>query len=66
MLGAFNLIYVGGPNVKHRRWHRLMPGTLVGVAIWLLGSFGLKLHLSVFNTLTLSYGSVGAVIVLLM
>lgn len=66
VLAAFNLIYVWGPNVTHRRWHWLMPGTLAGVAIWLLGSFGLKLYLSVFDTLSLSYGSVGAIIVLLM
>jgi len=66
VLAAFNLIYVWGPKVTHRRWRWLMPGTLAGVAIWLLGSFGLKLYLSVFDTLTLSYGSVGAVIVLLM
>lgn len=66
VLAAFNLIYVWGPNVTHRRWHWLMPGTLAGVAIWILSSFGLKLYLSVFDPLTLSYGSVGAVIVLLM
>jgi membrane protein len=66
VLAAFNLIYVWGPNVAHRRWHWLMPGTLTGVAIWLLGSFGLKLYLSVFDALTVSDGSVGAVIVLLM
>lgn len=66
VLAAFNLIYVWGPNVTHRKWHWLMPGTLTGVAIWLLGSFGLKLYLSVFGTLTLSYGSLGAIIVLLM
>lgn len=66
VLAAFNLIYVWGPNVEHRRWHWLMPGTLVGATLWLLGSFGLKLYLSVFDTLTISYGSVGAVIVLLM
>ena len=66
VLAAFNLIYRWGPNVSRRRWLWLMPGTLAGVAIWLLGSFGLKLYLSVFDSLTLSYGSVGAVIVLLM
>ena len=40
--------------------------TLAGVALWLLGSFGLKLYLGFFDTLAVSYGSVGAVIVLLM
>ncbi|MGK2951821.1 MAG: YihY/virulence factor BrkB family protein, partial [Thiobacillus sp.] len=66
VLAAFNLIYVWGPAVAHRRWRWLMPGTLAGVAIWLLGSFGLKLYLSLIDSLTVSYGSVGAVIVLLM
>jgi len=66
VLAAFNLIYIWGPAVAHRRWRWLMPGTLCGVAIWLLGSFGLKLYLSLIDSLTLSYGAVGAVIVLLM
>ena len=65
VLAAFNLIYIRGPGVAHRRWRWLMPGTLSGVAIWLLGSFGLKLYLSLIDSLTLSCGSVGAVIVLL-
>lgn len=66
VLAAFNLIYIWGPGVAHRRWRWLKPGTLCGVAIWLLGSFGLKLYLCLLDSLTLSYGSVGAVIVLLM
>ena len=32
VLAAFNLIYVWGPNLAHRKWHWLMPGTLAGVA----------------------------------
>ncbi|MEO8426127.1 MAG: YhjD/YihY/BrkB family envelope integrity protein, partial [Verrucomicrobiota bacterium] len=43
-----------------------MPGTVAGVALWLVVSFGLKLYLSFFNRYTVTYGSIGAVIILLL
>jgi membrane protein len=43
-----------------------MPGTVVGVVLWLAVSFGFKLYLSFFNNFTVTYGSIGAVIILLM
>lgn len=66
VLMAFNILYVYAPNVKHRRWHWLMPGTVVGITLWLLGSFGFRLYLSLFNSYTVTYGSIGAVIILLL
>ena len=66
VLLAFNILYVYAPNVKHKRWHWLMPGTVVGVALWLLVSFGFKLYLNFFNDFTVIYGSIGAVIILLL
>lgn len=63
---AFNILYVYAPNVKHQHWHWLMPGTVVGVTLWLLVSFGFKLYLSLFNNFTVIYGSIGAVIILLL
>ncbi len=66
VLMAFNILYVYAPNVRHRQWHWLMPGTVVGVTIWLLGSFGFRLYLSFYNNYTVTYGSIGAVIILLL
>ncbi len=66
VLMAFNVLYFYAPNVRHRRWHWLMPGTVVGAALWLLGSFGLQLYLGLFNRFTVAYGSIGAVIILLL
>ncbi|MDQ6877208.1 MAG: YihY/virulence factor BrkB family protein, partial [Candidatus Dormibacteraeota bacterium] len=66
VLTAFNVLYIFAPNVKHQRWHWLMPGTIVGMTIWLSGSFGLKLYLGFFNSFTVAYGSIGAVIALLL
>ena len=43
-----------------------MPGTVVGVFLWLLVSLALKLYLSVFNIYSLLYGSLGTMIILLL
>ena len=66
VLMAFNILHFYAPNVKHRRWHWLMPGTMVGVALWLMVSFGFKLYLGLFDRFTVTYGAIGAVIVLLL
>lgn len=65
VLLAFNILYLYAPNVKHRRWHWLMPGTVAGVTLWLVVSFGFKLYLTYFDSYTVTYGSIGAVIILL-
>jgi membrane protein len=66
VLLAFNLLYLYGPNVTHRSWRWFMPGTAVAVVLWILVSFGFRLYLTYFNRYTATYGSIGAVIVLLL
>lgn len=66
VLLAFNLLYLYAPNLKHWDWHWLMPGTVVGVGLWLLVSFGFDFYLSYFNTYDMTYGSLGTVVVLLL
>lgn len=66
LLFAFNFIYIYAPNLRRRRWHNLMPGTVIGVFLWLFASLGFKLYLSHFNNYSATYGSIGAVITLLM
>ncbi len=66
VLMGFNILYVYAPNVRHRKWHWLMPGTVVGVSLWLLASAGFQLYLRYFNQFTVTFGSIGAVIILLL
>lgn len=66
VLLAFNLLYLYAPNLKHWDWHWLMPGTVAGVGLWLLVSFGFDFYLSYFNTYDMTYGSLGTVVVLLL
>ncbi|MGA9586913.1 MAG: YihY/virulence factor BrkB family protein [Terracidiphilus sp.] len=63
---TFAVLYYWAPDCKTRRWHWLTPGGAVGIAGWLLASFGLRVYLHFFNNFTVTYGSLGAVIILLM
>jgi membrane protein len=66
VLLAFALIYYLAPDVKDQKWHWVTPGALVGLALWLLVSFALKAYLHYFDRYSATYGSLGAVIVLLL
>ena len=66
LLLSFSVVYYWAPDIKARRWHWLTPGSVIGILGWVLASLGLRLYLHYFNTFTLTYGSLGAVIILLM
>lgn len=66
VLFGFALIYYHAPDLKHQKWYWITPGSLVGVALWLAVSFGFRLYLSFFDSYSVTYGSLGAVIVLLL
>jgi membrane protein len=62
---SFAIIYYWAPDSKKRRWHWLTPGGALGLLGWLLASLSLRIYLHYFNTYSLTYGSLGAVIILL-
>ena len=61
----FAVIYFFAPDVKKSRWHWLSPGAAIGIVAWLLASFALRIYLHFFNNYSVTYGSLGAVIILL-
>ena len=63
---AFSLIYYFGSDVKEQHWYWITPGSVFGVALWLAASFGLRAYIHFFNTYSKTYGSLGAVIILLL
>jgi membrane protein len=52
--------------VKEQKWHWITPGAIAGVALWLAVSFALKAYLHFFDRYSATYGSLGAVIILLL
>ena len=65
MLLAFALIYYFAPDLN-RKWKWITPGSVIGVVLWLLVSFAFKGYLHFFNSYSKTYGSLGAVIVLML
>ena len=66
MLAAFALIYYFAPDLRDQDWKWITPGSVIGVVLWLLASFGLKSYLHFFNSYSATYGSLGAVIILML
>lgn len=66
MLLTFDLLYHFAPCRPHARWRWLQPGTLIAIALWLVASLGLKIYATNFADYNVAYGSLGAVIVLLL
>lgn len=63
---AFAAIYFFAPNVHEQHWYWITPGSVVGVAIWAIASVVLRVYLHFFNSYSKTYGSLGAVIILML
>jgi len=59
------LVYYFAPNLEKPQWHWITPGAVVGPLLWLFASLGLRLYLHYFDSYSAAYGSLGAVIILL-
>ena len=66
MFLSFSIIYYFGPDLKERKWYWVTPGAVTGVALWLVASLGFRLYLHFFNSYSATYGSLGAVIILML
>jgi membrane protein len=62
---TFAVIYYWAPDLQTRRWHWITPGAAVGIIGWLVASLGLRAYIHFFNNYSVTYGSLGAVIILL-
>ncbi|MGZ4787281.1 MAG: YihY/virulence factor BrkB family protein [Terriglobales bacterium] len=63
---SFAVLYYWGPDVEDQKWYWITPGSLIGVGLWIAVSLGFRVYLYFFNSYTSTYGSLGAVIVLMM
>jgi membrane protein len=63
---AFSVIYYFAPDLEEQHWYWITPGSLLGVLLWIAVSFGFRAYLHFFNSYSRTYGSLGAVMILLM
>lgn len=61
---AFGILYRLGPNIKHS-WKEVIPGALLATWLWMTVTFSFSLYVERFGQYDKTYGSLGALIILL-
>ncbi|HEX7047940.1 MAG TPA: YihY/virulence factor BrkB family protein [Gammaproteobacteria bacterium] len=65
LLLGFALIYKLGPNVE-QKFRFITPGSVLGVTLLIIASLGFSFYVSNFADYNATYGSIGAVIILML
>jgi membrane protein len=62
----FSLVYYLAPNLGHRNWRWVTPGSLVGSVLWLVLSGLFAVYTSFSGSYAQTYGSIAGAIILLL
>jgi membrane protein len=62
----FGITYYWAPDIKERKWHWITPGAAVGIILWAAATVGLRVYLHYFDSYSATYGTIGAVMILLL
>ena len=65
LLVAFATLLYLGPDVEHRKWQFLTPGSLVAALLWIASSGLFAVYTSMFGSYNKTWGALSAVIVTL-
>ena len=63
---GLSVVYRYAPSRNQPRWSWVSPGAVVATILWIIGSVLFSLYVEKFATYNRTYGSLGAVVVLLM
>lgn len=66
VLLAFEMIYNFAPNLRRRERVWVTPGAFIAMLLWIGASLGFRVYLTQFAYYSRTYGSLGAVIILLL
>jgi membrane protein len=65
LLAAFATLLYLGPDLEHRKWQFLTPGSLVAALLWIAVSGLFGVYTSMFGSYNKTWGTLSAVIVML-
>ncbi len=64
--GGFAIFYRYGPSRRRAHWRWISWGSGIATVLWLVGSLAFSIYVSKFGSYDATYGTLGAVIVLLL
>ena len=65
LLLAFSILHYYGPDVEHRAWRFVTPGSAIALVVWVVVSAGFAVYTGLFESYNKTWGSLSAVIVTL-
>lgn len=65
VLCGLAVAYRYGPNRREARWRWVSPGAIIAVILWVVASIIFSAYVANFNSYNKTYGSLGAVVILL-
>jgi membrane protein len=65
VMTALAVLYRYAPDRRVAKWRWITPGAVVATVLWLLASIAFSAYVANFNSYNKTYGSLGAVVVLL-
>jgi membrane protein len=66
VLLSFSLIYYFAPDLRDQDWKWVTPGSVIALVLWLAVSFAFRAYLKYFDSYSATYGSLGAVIIMML
>jgi membrane protein len=66
MLFACEVVYNLLPDFKEFHWIWITPGSIVAIVLWIVLTSGFRFYLGYFNTYNKAYGSLGAVMIMML
>jgi membrane protein len=66
LLASVSLTYRFAPDIPHEKRRWITPGAVVAVLLWILICLAFRVYLHYFDSYSLTYGSLGAVIILML
>ncbi|HET6551434.1 MAG TPA: YihY/virulence factor BrkB family protein [Solirubrobacter sp.] len=65
MMTLYAIVYYAAPNVEVRRFRWITPGSVVGVLLWIVASFGFFVYVANFSSYSATYGAFAGAVILL-
>ena len=66
VLLLFAFVFYFAPNMDHRRWHWVTPGSIVGAALWLILSGLFTIYVTFAGNYSKTYGSLATGVILML